>query len=274
MLFSIITLTLAAIFTAYFIIMQIFSPGTLLGTIFSFSAFWLIFAVICIILFLLRNKKPWKKLPFAVKTGFFTACGILFVIFGINLYQICTPRLADGNEKPEYVIVLGGGITKNAELTDSVKQRIFLAADYLKSHPEAIAVVTGGTGPFSPCAESVVLKKELVNLGIESERILEEDQAKDTIDNFEFSAKLLARHKNLPVEKILESPVTVITNDFHIARAERLAARMGFKDVYGKAATTPPVFVPNAYGRELCCYIKLNLRILLTGKPQVITENR
>ena len=43
----------------------------------------------------------------------FLAC----VVGGVNLFFICNPRLSDGKEKVQYVILLGGGITKDAELT-------------------------------------------------------------------------------------------------------------------------------------------------------------
>ena len=128
-------------------------------------------------------------------------------------------------------------------------------------------MVTGGKGPFSPCPESDVLKPALAAYGIEDQRILAEDKAKDTIQNFQYSIKLLSEYTGKSVEEILSSPIAVVTNDFHLARSERLAKRIGFTEVYGVAARTPLFFRANCYCREICCYIKLNLRILLTGKP-------
>ncbi|WP_307771229.1 YdcF family protein [uncultured Treponema sp.] len=185
----------------------------------------------------------------------------------MNLFFICNPRLSDGKENVRYVIVLGGGITKDAKLTDSVQNRVRVASEYLKSHPASLAVVTGGKGKFSPCPESDVLKPVLASYEIDENRILAENKAKDTIQNFMFSAELFAEHDGISMEEVLASPVAVVTSDFHIARPERLASRMGFSDVYGVASKTPPLFVLNSYCREICCYVKLNLRILLTGKP-------
>nr|QGT51466.1 hypothetical protein Unknown280_1580 [uncultured Spirochaetaceae bacterium] len=156
---------------------------------------------------------------------------------------------------------------KNATVSDSVQKRIAFTADYLKKHPDAIAVVTGGKSKFDPCAESDILKPALCSYGIEEDRVLAENQAKDTIQNFKFSAQLLAKNSGVDVQQILESPITVITSDFHIARAERLAKRMGFTNIYGAASSTPLLFVPNSYAREICTYVKLNLRIFLTRKP-------
>lgn len=267
---SVIWLILAVLFNAYFVALNVASPGTIAGTFFSFSAVWFWLSVGCALLFVLEKLHLWKNASRKTK-----GCIIGILFFGtlvalINLILITHPRLADGTEDVKYVIVLGGGITKDATLTDSVQKRIEHAAEYLKRHPDAIAVVTGGKGPFAPCPESDVLKPALCALGIDESRVLAEDKAKDTIQNFSNSANLLAEHQNLPLSDILSSPVTIITSDFHLARAERLARRMGFSDIYGSASRTPLLFVPNCYAREICAYIKLNLRIFLTGKPAVL----
>lgn len=263
-------LILAFLFNAYFVAMQICSPGTFFGTIFSFSAIWFLLAVICVVIFALRKLHLWRKSSKKFKIAVFSILGIVILIAGINLFFICTPKLSNGNENPEYVILLGGGITKDAKLTKNVQQRVKVCAEYLKEHPNAICVVTGGKGPFSPCSESDVLKPAVESYGIESERVLAENKAKDTIQNFEFSAKILSEYSGKSISEILNSPITVITNDFHIARAERLAKRMGFTNIYGKCAKTPILFRPNVYSREILCYVKLNLRILFTRKPTLL----
>lgn len=204
---SIIFLVLSVLSDVYFVLLNIASPGTFWGTVFSFSSVWLLLAVFFAALFVLEKcgilKKICGRISKTVKIIF-----AFFIFFGVfiaalNLFFICTPRLSDGNENVRYVILLGGGITKDAKLTDSVQNRVRVAAEYLKAHPDAVAVVT---------------------------------------------------------------------SDFHIARAQRLASRMGFQNVYGVASRTPSLFVLNSYCREICCYVKLNLRILLTGKPDSLVQ--
>ncbi len=268
---SLIFLILAVLSFAYFVLINIASPGTFLGTVFSFSAVWFWIAVFFAVLFALEKRNVLKKICGRISKRikiifiFLFCAGVL--ISGLNLFFICTPRLSDGNENVRYVIVLGGGITKDAKLTNSVQNRVRVASEYLKAHSDSLAVVTGGKGRFDPCPESDVLKPALASYGIDENRILAENKAKDTIQNFMFSAELFAEHDGISIEEVLASPVAVVTSDFHIARAERLASRMGFSDVYGVASKTPPLFVLNSYCREICCYVKLNLRILLTGKP-------
>lgn len=263
-------LILAVLFNVYFVAMRICSPETIFGSFFSFSSVWFWLSVVCFVIFCLRKYHLWKKSLRAFKIVVFSVLGAGILISGINLWFICHPKLADGSENPEYVILLGGGITKDAHLTDSVKRRVAVVADYLKANPDAVCVVTGGKGLFAPCPESDVLKPALESLGIEGNRVLAENQAKDTIQNFQYSIKILSEYSGRSVEEILAAPITIITNDFHLARAERLARRMGFLNVVGVSAKTPALFVLNAYSREILSYIKLNLRIFLTGKPAKI----
>ena len=264
---NMIFLFLSVLFFAYFIALQIASHSNFFDTISSFSMVWLFLAAICFVLFIFRKKHLWKNSRRKTKVAVLSVFGLGIIICAANLIFICNPRIADGTEDCKYVIMLGGGITKKATLPDSVKRRVAFTAGYLKKHPEAIVVVTGGKSKFDPCAESDILKPALCAYGIEESRILAENQAKDTIQNFKFSAQLLAKNAEMSVQQILESPITVITSDFHIARAERLAKRMGFTNICGAPSSTPVLFVPNSYGREICAYIKLNLRILLTRKP-------
>lgn len=57
---SLIFLILAVLPGVYFVLINIASPGTFLGTIFSFSAVWLWIAVFFVLLFVLERRKVLK----------------------------------------------------------------------------------------------------------------------------------------------------------------------------------------------------------------------
>ena len=59
---SVIFLILSILSGAYFVLINIASPGTFLGTIFSFSAVWLLIAVFFALLFVLERQKILKKI--------------------------------------------------------------------------------------------------------------------------------------------------------------------------------------------------------------------
>ena len=265
-LFSIITGILLCFYD--FIIITL-NPGTFLDNLTSFSHIWLIPGIYLIYAGIFRLKKQnsfFSSLPKAVKITEVILI-FLFVIISIPcLYFILTP---DQNPQPnaDYVFLLGGGIDKNGVLPTNVLYRCETAVNYLQNNPNTQVIVTGGTLKFLPFPEAPAIKAALEEKGISSDRIIIEDQALDTIQNFQYSLDLIITLENITREEALNKSVVVVTNNFHLTRALRLAHRIGFTNIHGLAAKTAWYMVPHMNLREIGAYIKLQLRILLTGKP-------
>lgn len=261
------------LFILYGMLLHFMNPGTLFSELVSFCNIWILIGAIFLFLGTYR-KNHQKSFIRALKRGqkIALAClmGAGLIIASINLYLIRHPALGASSDT-KYVIILGGGIDKNGQLPQTVRNRIELAADYLLENKNAIAVATGGTLYHLP-PEAPAMKNYLISLGIEADRILIDDKALDTIQNFQNSCQVLADHENLPKSAILESKILVVTSFFHLARAQRLARRMGFKHITGLGSPTATIKLLDSYSREICSYIKLNLRILLTGKPAKIKD--
>lgn len=246
------------------------NPGTFWDNIFAFIHIWLALGAYFIFVSVYRIKTKhsfWSSWKRWVKLTVVSLGTIAAVISIINLTLILTPAVVGTDEKADHVIFLGGGISKDGVLPESVMSRVEKAAEYLNKNPESICVVTGGTLDWLPYPEAPELKRQLVLAGINPDRILVEDQAQDTIQNFQLSCKMLAEYKNTTIQKILQTPTAVVTSRFHLRRSERLAHRMGFTNIKGIPARCPPIYVLHNYVREICAYVKLNMRILLTGKP-------
>lgn len=260
---------------SYDIIITFLNPGTFLDIVFSFTHVWLALGAYLIFLGIYRIKTGhsfwsiWKKWIKLTVVSLLSLAGIVTII---NLIFILNPEIVSVNETADHVILLGGGIDKDGNLPKPVMDRVEKAAEYLKQHPESICIVTGGTLKWLPYPEAPELKNQLVNKGIAPERILVEDQAKDTIQNFQFSSKILAEYKGLSIRDVLDTPTAVVTSRYHLRRSERLARRMGFKNIKGIGSACPAIYVPHSYLREICAYVKLNVRILLTGKPKKIED--
>lgn len=269
MIFSLISYIFSAFFLFYYILLLIISPDPFLVQLKSFSNTWLLLSIFFGILPTLKKKKFFKKFSKRFKIIFFSICGFFLIIFLINFIQILNPKFTKVEHKPDYVILLGGGITKDMKLTKMVQERVKTCAEYLKSNPDSICVASGGKLPFMPCSEGEILKPALEKYGIEENRIFAECNAQDTIENLIYSVRLISKEKNISTEEVLNSNITIITTDFHIARAEKLALKMGFKNISSVKAKTPLLFRLNSYSREILAYLKLNLRILFTGKPNL-----
>ena len=260
----------------YDVLLLCLSPGTFLDNVFSFTHIWLVLGTYLIFCGVYRIKKGysfwsvWKK-PVKVFVLGFAAAGVIVSV--VNLCFILRPKIAEPEKSVDYVILLGGGIDKNGKLPGNVISRVEVAADFL-NRPEqknTVVVVTGGTLHWLPFAEAPELKRQLVLRGVKEERILVEDQALDTIQNFEYSCHKLADFSGVSKQDVLNSDIVVITNYFHLRRAERLAARMGFTSIKGIGAPCEKIKALHLYVREICAYVKLNLRILFTGKPTLLS---
>ena len=268
---NIFLIILGLISISYDFIITFMNPGTFWDIVVSFTHIWSALGAYLIFLGIYRIKtghsfwsiwKKWIKITFVVLAG----SGITIAI--INLIFILNPVIVPVNETAENVILLGGGIDKDGNLPKPVLDRVELAAEYLNQHPETICVVTGGTLKWLPYAEAPELKNQLVKKGISAERILVEDQALDTIQNFQLSCRMLSEYRGVDVQQVLNMPTVVVTSRYHLRRSERLARRMGFTNIKGIGARCPAIYVPHSYVREICAYVKLNLRILLTGEPK------
>ena len=87
----------------------------------------------------------------------------------------------------------------------------------------------------------------LVEQGIPTERIIMEDQSRDTAENIAFSSALIPEG----------STIALVSNNFHIYRALSIAEKQGLENVYGLATPMAPFYFPNNAMREviaICCY--------------------
>lgn len=257
----------------YDFVLIFLNPGTFLDNLTTFTHIWTVLGAYLIFVGIYRKKAGhsfwsiWKKW---VKIVFISLMSTGFVISIICLCFIFTPKIVPSSQSCDYVILLGGGIDKDGNLPKPVQWRVDKAYECLTYNKDAVCVVTGGTLKWLPYPEAPEIKRQLVERGISSQRILVEDQALDTIQNLQFSCDLLQKTFGKSKEEILNSNIVIVTSRFHLRRAERLAKRMGFENVNGIAAKCPSVNVLHNYVREICAYLKLNIRIFLTGKPEHI----
>ena len=56
-----------------------------------------------------------------------------------------------------------------------------------------------------------------------------------------------------------DKPVVIVSNDFHLFRAKRIAQKQGFRHVEGLGSRTHLYTVPNSYAREIAAVIKYKI---------------
>ncbi|WP_020060684.1 YdcF family protein [Bacillus sp. 123MFChir2] len=180
-------------------------------------------------------------------------CFLLLLMLLPPLYIVYTTyRMRKiANEKVShtapYVLVLGAKLFGDRPSL-SLQNRLDVAVSYLRSHPEAKVVVSGGQGDDEDISEALSMSRYLIGNGIGKERILLEDRSTSTYENLKFSKELYdVKH------------AVVVSNTYHLYRTKIIANRLGMK-MEALAAPTPKRSRKKAYIREYAAIIKTILK--------------
>ena len=148
--------------------------------------------------------------------------------------------------KAGYIIVLGAQVRENGSSV-VLRYRLDTAIEYLEENPETICIVSGGQGANEPFSEAEGMANYLIENGIEKDRILLENKSKNTVQNMQYSSALMDETYN---------SVGIVTNNFHMFRAMKLAKAQGLKNVCAIAADSNVLYLPNNVLRECLGILK------------------
>ena len=147
------------------------------------------------------------------------------------------------------LIVLGAGI-RGETVTLPLMYRLDKAVEYINKNQNAIIVVSGGQGAQENITEALAMEKYLTSRGVPKDKIIREEKATSTFENFEYSKQILDKYFKKPYK------IAFITNNFHIYRASRLAKIVGF-DSTQCHAKLEWYTIPINYLREFTAVLKL-----------------
>ena len=146
----------------------------------------------------------------------------------------------DENVNEKYIIVLGAGLYGEVP-SRILTERLEAAYSYMLDNPESIAVLCGGQGPDEWISEAEAMRRFLIARGISDDRLILEERSTNTNENIKNAAQLLESTKT----------AAIVSNNFHLYRAKKLAARYGI-EASGISASMPdlPLVKLNYYLRE------------------------
>ena len=108
-----------------------------------------------------------------------------------------------------------------------------------------ISVVSGGQGEGEDITEAEAMADYLTAHGIDSARIVQEDRSRTTRENLENSFAILRARGYDPADG-----VGIVTSEYHLCRAKRMARALGAEPVGIAAETTLPSMRINYFIRE------------------------
>lgn len=183
---------------------------------------------------LLRNVR-WAR---RILAGLLAVLVLAMVVTGGFIASCCGGR---GEPESDCLIVLGCQVN-GTEPSLMLRQRLDAAVEYLNAYPEAQCVVTGGKGDRENISEAQCMFNYLTAAGIAPERVMMEDQATSTVENLRNTLALLGG---------MPERVTILSSEFHLYRAGRMAADLGIEASLVPAKTeNVPLFI-NYFLRDI-----------------------
>ncbi len=129
----------------------------------------------------------------------------------------------------EAILVLGGGVSPAGHgglypNLESGADRVWHAARLLHASKAPLVLLTGGSdSELSASSEAEAMRQFMVGLGVPGEAIVLENRSRNTSQNAEYSAEILAEQS---ISRIL-----LVTSAHHMPRAKRLFDARGLEVV-------------------------------------------
>lgn len=175
----------------------------------------------------------------------------VFVLFLAG--RVVVTGMTAGSGTSDYVIVLGMAL-EDGQPTQDLLYRLETARDYAEEHPESVLILTGGNPDAQGRTEAAAMRDILVEKGFSEERIVLEDRAANTVENFVNTAELIDP----------DTPVMLVSSNYHMNRAVKLAETAGFTQVIRLPAPSSPL----PYGVNVMWEVMMELNSLISqGKP-------
>lgn len=216
------------------------------------SFVWLIPAALGFLLAGILAKKitlrKWQK-----RLMIYVLIPIIVIFLAVELI-IFSAFFEKPKEEPDYIVVLGTTVYEDGPCY-LLRQRLKEAAKWAETYEDAKIVVTGGQGEREPFTEGSEMKRYLIEeLGISENRIIVEEASMNTFENMTFSGAILEKEdESFSYEN---TPILVVTNNFHMYRAMQIAKKAGFGNVSGAPSGTYVYLFPHYMVREFCAIVK------------------
>ncbi|QPS71098.1 YdcF family protein [Lactococcus garvieae] len=172
--------------------------------------------------------------------SFIIGLGLIYALICLGLIFSASGNRSVNTQDIETILVLGSKINSNGQPAQTTKDRLDTALELAQHNPRAQVIVSGYRSAGSPVSEAEGMARYLKSHGLNSDRIIQEKKARNTVENFAFS------------KKYIRGATVIVTSDFHLYRSLYLASKLGYEDYEGFAAfthDTPPQTLGH-YARE------------------------
>lgn len=191
----------------------------------------------------LQHNTLFSQIYYVAWTGFFIWL-LSFVLF-CGYLESYLQQQQEIKISPDVIIVLGSQV-KNGYPTPALQSRLDTSAQLAQRYPNSYLLMTGGVDLGETISEAEAMAEYVQKTySISPQRILIENKSTSTELNFKLSQEILSQH-----HITLQQPMIIVSNDFHLLRAEKIAKKLGYREIQMYPASTPLSMRYNAWLRE------------------------
>lgn len=214
----------------------------------SFSWFWLILGLLfAVSAFAIGyGKRHPGFFPGWFRAAVLSVICVGTVVFGLLVLCVISGMRKQGSKDLTYLVVLGAQVQGETP-SRSLQMRLDRALAYARENEDTVLVLSGGQGGGEDISEAECMRRYLLEAGISPDRLVVEDQSTSTLENLRFSDELTG---------CASERTGIVTNDFHVYRALRLAKKLGYQKAEGIAAASDPLLEVHMVVREVFALVK------------------
>lgn len=209
---------------------------------------WALGSGICLLFAALTHKFGRLPLPkWLFRTGLALVC-VVFALFLVAEGFVIAHMGDKGEPNLDYIVVLGAHL-RGSTPSNALLWRIDAAEEYLAANPDTRAVLSGGQGHGEDISEAECMYNVLIARGVAPERLILEAESTDTYENIRNSLALMEA----------DASFGIVTNNFHVFRATKLAEKMTGKPISGVASPYKNALVFHYMVRE---FVSITVELL------------
>ncbi len=183
------------------------------------------------------------------------AIGVIALVICMGMIQAWSGGDPAAAAQADYAIVLGAKVNGTVP-SRALRARLDLTLEFMERNPDAPVIVCGGQGPDEAVPEAQAMYDYLAAHGADMSRVYCEDQSATTRENL------------IHAQQIWQSigggagTACIISSEFHLCRAQFIAASLGI-DACALGSVTTPYFYRLFYTfREVPAFAKAVLQAL------------
>ncbi|MGO5072570.1 YdcF family protein [Clostridium sporogenes] len=162
--------------------------------------------------------------------GFIFFIILAFLIIVILASKIIYFGVKSQPQKSDSIIILGCKVKGN-DPTPFLQWRLDEGLRLYNEGYGKYIIVSGAKGPGENISEAEAMEKYLIQKGVDKNFIILEDKSKNTLENIKFSKKKMEDNN-------LKSSI-IVSNKYHLKRAELLCQKEGIKASYSGVFVKP-----------------------------------